>query len=229
MKARALSMTCRDALASKLRQSMAMTTTRDSVGLTGGPAVAAARSTADMSAAPRLSISSADNTRRRRPLIVTVNLSGPSPVTGAPVRSMTCTSTGMTSRPDRNVDVGFWVASVCWPAPQRVATPSINTPIAGVSRILMGCRVGGTITWPRHACSCPPAGDGPPLGARPAPRRPGLHAYRRNRRHPRQPRGLHGDPRRPPASPTRAATGPAGAPSSSRPATTSIVVRARAR
>jgi hypothetical protein len=32
------------------------------------------------------------------------------------------------------------VVSVCWPAPQRVATPSISTPIAGVRRILMGCR-----------------------------------------------------------------------------------------
>jgi hypothetical protein len=119
-----------------------MTTTRASVGTTGLPAAAAARSAGESVVALELSIRLADNTRRRRPLIVTSNLSGPSPEIGTPFRSMTCTSRGMTSRLDRNVVCGFWVVSgcwLCWPAAQRVAVPSAHTAARVVSRFLMGC------------------------------------------------------------------------------------------
>jgi hypothetical protein len=47
MKLRASAITWREALASKLKQSTAMKTTRASAGTTGGPAVAAARSALD--------------------------------------------------------------------------------------------------------------------------------------------------------------------------------------
>src|SRR5436190_10972575 len=110
MKSRAVARTCRDALASKLRQSIAITTTRGNIGIIVGPA-AAARSAGVRVIALRLSTRSAEMTRRRLPLMVTSNLSGPRPVTGTPSRSITCTSIAIRSRLDRNVVGGFCPAS----------------------------------------------------------------------------------------------------------------------
>ena len=89
--------TPRDAVASKLMQSTASMITRPAVG-EEAPLEAIARSTPPGKSLP---MRSADTTRRRRPLIVTVNFSGPRSGTGRPSLSMTWTSTATTSTATR--------------------------------------------------------------------------------------------------------------------------------
>ena len=88
-------MTPREAVASKLMQSTASTITRPRTDL---PLAAIIRSPSPSISLP---MRSADTTRRRRPLMVTVNFSGPRSGTGRPVLSMTWTSTATTSTETR--------------------------------------------------------------------------------------------------------------------------------
>ena len=84
--------TSRDPVMSKLMQSTATMITRF------GAADTRPLATVDgPSSLVSVRICSAETTRRRRPLIVTVNFSGPRFGTGWPVLSITCTSTATTS------------------------------------------------------------------------------------------------------------------------------------
>ena len=87
-------MTSWTAPVSKLMQSTAIMITR-SGALDGRAAGADGPSLAVPG--PSLPICSADTTRRRRPLMVTENFSGPRLGTGRPVESITWTSTATTS------------------------------------------------------------------------------------------------------------------------------------
>jgi hypothetical protein len=116
-----------------------MKTTRAIFGMIDGPLVAAARSAGVNVLELRLSIKFADTTRRRRPLMVTSNLSGPRPATGVPSRSITWTSTAMRSRLERNVVGGFCGApcGVWAGASAESAATAATVAASAVSRFLI--------------------------------------------------------------------------------------------